>query len=571
MYVDSVKTRDTGYFLEDWAGFDRIYPLNVIIGRNNTGKSHLLDLVSQMCDPNGLTINHPYSLSATITEQALRGSFTVDAPEGALPGNPYDEHGALLLKKRISWTRRKKDDVSDILFPDGYSFESDDATITEKRFRRLETMLRQVFITVLTGKQYRRLRADRDIRPEKELEKLTLSDSGDGATNIIRRFLNSSSADLPRETITKDLLCGLNEVFHSDSQFNEITVQQHDVNGGKYWEIYLGESTKGLIALSKSGSGLKTVLLVLLNFIVLPVMENRPLSSFVFALEELENNLHPALLRRLYGYLANKTETEETTVFLSTHSSTALDFFGPDTASQIIQVCKNDKSSSTRTIDTHFDHLNVVSDLGARPSDILQSNGIIWVEGPSDVVYINRWIEIFSNGEMEPGRDFQCAFYGGALLARLQVVDPKDADEELVNLITLNPNVIVVCDGDRPSKHAHLKGRVKRIRKELQKVPSSVFWATQGREIENYIPGSILQHAFSRTGLPDPLQYEPFFPRKGQPRHSYIEINTKQRSVDKMDLAAICTPHMTMDNMKVRFDLEQQMRKLIRAIREWNQ
>ena len=33
---------------------------------------------------------------------------------------------------------------------------------------------------------------------------------------------------------------------------------------------------------------------------------------------------------------------------------------------------------------------------------------LIWVEGPSDRIYINRWIELFSEGKLEEGRDHQC-------------------------------------------------------------------------------------------------------------------------------------------------------------------
>ena len=33
----------------------------------------------------------------------------------------------------------------------------------------------------------------------------------------------------------------------------------------------------------------------------------------------------------------------------------------------------------------------LVDDLGIKASDILQSNGIIWVEGPSDRIYINKF------------------------------------------------------------------------------------------------------------------------------------------------------------------------------------
>lgn len=35
----------------------------------------------------------------------------------------------------------------------------------------------------------------------------------------------------------------------------------------------------------------------------------------------------------------------------------------------------------------------VCADLGYRPSDLLQANAIIWVEGPSDRIYINHWLD----------------------------------------------------------------------------------------------------------------------------------------------------------------------------------
>ena len=45
MKADSIYFKGYSCFKKDWAGFDEIKPINVIIGRNNSGKSHLLDLV----------------------------------------------------------------------------------------------------------------------------------------------------------------------------------------------------------------------------------------------------------------------------------------------------------------------------------------------------------------------------------------------------------------------------------------------------------------------------------------------------------------------------------------------
>jgi predicted GTPase len=56
MIAESVKFRGHGCFKNEWAGFDTIKPINVIIGRNNTGKSHLnrknmdkMELASKTC------------------------------------------------------------------------------------------------------------------------------------------------------------------------------------------------------------------------------------------------------------------------------------------------------------------------------------------------------------------------------------------------------------------------------------------------------------------------------------------------------------------------------------------
>ena len=127
--------------------------------------------------------------------------------------------------------------------------------------------------------------------------------------------------------------------------------------------------------------------------LVIPDVERKEKSNFVFAFEELENNLHPALLRRLFRYVEQYAVEEQATIFLTTHSSTALDFFGTSEHAQIIRVSHDGESARANPVSKHFDRLGVVSELGARPSDLLQANGIVRVEGPSDRVYFNRWIE----------------------------------------------------------------------------------------------------------------------------------------------------------------------------------
>lgn len=577
MNIDSIHFEGHSCFKKEWAGFDIIKPINIIIGRNNSGKSHLLDLVEALCSKDKIdSQSWQYRYSGILDEESLRNVFR-EGKSGdgdLLGGDHWHEHGRHFVDIPITWDVATNGGISNEVFP--YDFKLDSPYGERSTNERLG-LIREVLQHVthqFNGHSFRRLLADRDIKTEPQDVNLTLGRDGNGASNIVRRFILSANPQFPGEVIKQELLDALNSIFGNDGEFSEITVQVHDdgesegTNG--YWEIYLGENKKGLISLSKSGSGLKTILLVLLNLLVVPKIENRNKADFVFAFEELENNLHPALLRRLFQYIEEYAINEKTHIFLTTHSSTALDFFGISTNAQIIHVLHDGETARTTTVSAHFDRLGVVSELGAKPSDLLQANGIVWVEGPSDRIYLNRWIDLYSEGRFQEGRDYQCAFYGGALLARTQFKSPEEAETDLVNLLRVNSNIIVVCDGDRVSKDSEIKGRVKRINTEVEKIPNAHIWITDAKEIENYIPGSVLEKALGYSSLSDPEKYENFFPRKKACSKSYIESNLNRGNVDKVDLAMASIPHMTNDIMADRFDWEEQMKKIVARIKSWN-
>ena len=426
MKADSIYFKGHSCFKKDWAGFDTIKPINVIIGRNNSGKSHLLDLVEALCDGKLFDLGWDYRFFGVLDEESLKGVFPESKRDsGNLAGNLWDNHGQYFVDKKITW-EVIKNEVLNVDFPDGFNISHDldysrlipDKSV-EARRSRIEEVLHNP-THQLNGTSFRRLFADRDIKTEPPNTALNLGFDGQGATNIIRRFILTSNEQFPRAVIQEKLLTALNSIFGSDGQFLEIQVQIHDDKSdmpNDHWEVYLGEETKGLISLSRSGSGLKTIILVLLNLLVVPKIKNAGESQFTFAFEELENNLHPALLRRLFKYLEDYAVKEKATIFLTTHSSIALDFFDVSDHAQIIRVLHDGESAHTETVHTHSNLIKIISELGARPSDLLQANGLIWVEGPSDRIYLNRWIELYTDGRLREGRDYQCVFYGGALLA----------------------------------------------------------------------------------------------------------------------------------------------------------
>ena len=574
MNIDSIHFKGHSCFKKEWAGFDTIKPINVIIGRNNSGKSHLLDLVEALCRRTIYSQGWQYRCSGVLDEESLRSAFLENHIDPASGKNHWQVHGRHFVDIPITWEVDANGDISKEFFPKDFKLDSPyGESSTNERLSGIRQVLKNASHQ-FNVHSFRRLLADRDIKTEPQDVNLTLGADGNGASNIVRRFLLTANEEFPGEVIKQELLYALNSIFGNDGEFSEITVQVHDDGRSEgtnnYWEIYLGENKKGLISLSKSGSGLKTILLVLLNLLVVPKIEKRDKSDFVFAFEELENNLHPALLRRLFQYIEKYAINEKTHIFLTTHSSTALDFFGVSHNAQIIHVLHDGESARTIPVSAHFDSLEVVSELGAKPSDLLQANGIVWVEGPSDRIYLNSWIALYSEGRFQEGRDYQCAFYGGALLARTQFKAPEEAKTDLVNLLRVNPNIIVVCDGDRTAKNSDIKGRVKRINREVQKIPDAHIWITSAKEIENYIPGSVIEKALDLSGLRDPEQYENFFPSKKACSESYIESNLNRRNVDKVDLAKASIPHMTNDIMANRFDWEEQMEKIVAHIESWN-
>lgn len=573
--ADTIEFTGRSCFSKYWVGVDPVKPINVIIGRNNSGKSQLLNLVAILCEDAISEVEWKLRCQTKLDEALLRTLFSESTSGGTLGGNHWRNHGRHLVDRVINWEVSTENRAINLSVSDEHQRDTHNRKYDlKKRIDHLTNRAHMTCHRTLRGRVFRRLLADRDIKMEPEGKTPNLQSDGSGATNLIRKFLVTSSDKYPHELIQVTLLKALNKIFRKDAKFTEIQVRIHDddqdMHRTDHWEIYLGENKKGLVSLSDSGSGLKTVILVLINLLVIPEILQKEKSKFVFSFEELENNLHPSLLRNLLQFIENYAKEEGAIIFFSTHSNTTLDVFGVSNDANIVHVSHDGEAAMVRSVTGHFDRLSVISRLGARASDLLQANGIIWVEGPSDRIYLNRWIEILSAGSLQEGRHYQCVFYGGALLARTQFKTPDDIDLELVNLFQANPNIVVVCDGDRSSKGRHVKPRVKRIRDEVKQIPTADIWITDAREIENYIPASVLSKVFGRRCAHDPGRYEKFFARKGTRGTSFVQSRLGGVPIDKVDLAISASEHMQKDEMETRFDWKRQMNMIVNRINSWN-
>jgi energy-coupling factor transporter ATP-binding protein EcfA2 len=216
----------------------------------------------------------------------------------------------------------------------------------------------------------------------------------------------------------------------------------------------------------------------------------------IVLVEEPEIHLHPYLQRRFMEFISSSDAKH---VVLSTHSSALVNSAERLKDVTIVQLKQKDNATTSQLLVSGALLAGAFKDLGLQPSDFVLANGIVWVEGPSDRVYLNRWLELLAP-ELQEGRDFIVMFYGGKLLSHL-CVDHDALDPAFIELLKINPNAVVVCDSDRAAEDGEIRATKSRIQQECS-TTGAMFWLTDGREIENYIPPRVVETVCARLGRP---------------------------------------------------------------------
>ena len=539
---------------DTYTELDNLPRVSVIIGKNNSGKSSVIDVMGMMYD-------RMYAMREEITscaeEIAAEIPITRDMCDRLLSGYTSIQgytSGTLWIKSKgrsIGYRVEPEDSGGHIVeWNDRLPlWNSSDANRVESDISRE----RDTYV-------FRHVAAERNIVPEEE-EKIggtleDLSSTGRGASNIIRAFLNDSSYD---ETIIEDtLLKAVNEIMSPEAVFEGIRVQQvQDGYGNVRWEVFLKEEGMSRCPLSRMGSGLKTIILVLLNLLVIPELDEYKNKKMVYGFEELENNLHPAMQRKLFEYIYEFAEMHDVQVFITTHSHVAINAFYDKDDAGIFHVYKQDGRAFVKRIESYLDKTRILDDLDVKASDLLQSNGIIWVEGPSDRVYIKHWLDLYFPDRFVEGVHYQFLYYGGSLLSQYSAEEVT----ELISVIKTNRNAVIVMDSDKRNRNARLNDTKKRIIAEFDAL-GMMSWVTKGKEIENYIPKTAIEEALEVSLKAQCGQYE-LFP-------GYIEKYYRGFTGKKVRFARCVVDHMTEENMAGMMDVKKRVTELGERIVEWN-
>lgn len=209
--------------------------------------------------------------------------------------------------------------------------------------------------------------------------------------------------------------------------------------------------------------------------------------DYICLIDEPENGLHPELQQIFLKFIKKAILDDEKYTrqfFFATHSASFIDFSNP---ARVFSLSKSNNELLIRTINENNFRI-IRNELGYSPSALFQANGIIWVEGPSDIDYVKMLLKCFDH-DVEKERIMIVPFFGD------QNIISNHLNYDILKEI--NPNFSIMMDSDRASKSTKIaKDKIDTKKKFESK--GIKFWVYEVfRDIEGILPQEFLNDYFN--------------------------------------------------------------------------
>lgn len=220
------------------------------------------------------------------------------------------------------------------------------------------------------------------------------------------------------------------------------------------------------------------------------LVERRP--CVTLAIEEPENSIHPQAQHRLGQTLWRLAGGSQ--VLVTTHSPALLSVFPLSSLRLVTRDNGATDVAEVSSSNTGF----VLSELGVHPSDLLEFDSLIFVEGETDAKVYDAWMDMTSGATSTP-RMIQ----GRALFVGVRGLNnlPFYLDSQIMKSRVVKPEVYYIVDGDVLTDEA-AQSQWKIVKSHLPAADDNVFVLPEGRVLEDYLLAPAAIHRCFPTEFP---------------------------------------------------------------------
>ena len=191
----------------------RLGYINLFIGKNNCGKSSVLDVIGSICQPD-------YRSQLDQKPETTLTGYRIRKEEIEKLNRRYSISGYYRMLTHVDellWKRLTTYGTYNGGSAFNEKYESEDNEGIQEPYARWDDIW---LGNAPNNGYYAKISAERNIEPEYAIEKLQLFADGRGATNIIRSIINNKNYD--EQLVEVTLLEALNQIMGQDAQFNAL-------------------------------------------------------------------------------------------------------------------------------------------------------------------------------------------------------------------------------------------------------------------------------------------------------------------------------------------------------------